>query len=401
MRLEAQPLRNHQQQQPQSKPQQRRRLQQSPMQRYIASGSGSFSDEQGFRQFTATYLQAWYRKEQQRWKYTLERFPLYHIAALQIQYAWKTHYQYKLYASNRPSESPRSRAARVLQAAWKGYTHRRIFRYYRDLISFQNVGDPSSMLRAINPTEASLLDASMGAHVRFRLGGVSFPPTIYYKIFTKRPVCDLNAFSPKDYTISRQTAPLCHSQQLKTKGARRASTVFIRVGNSYYRAKQAEEETRHWYRRMENNGWRPVTAKVISEATGDVICQDTAKRELPGFHYSKLVRQQDRATQRRLKKRAWMQKLYTQGLLHPESPAAANSNGDDDNQETQETPGPDDIAATAEEFLFDVDFDNDQWEQDAEHMFQWADALDYDSYVANWHTVGKTATTREGVDVEI
>lgn len=391
-------LQTHNQPQ-QTKTHPRRRIQQSPMQRFIASGSGSFSDEQGFRQFTATHLQAWYRKEQQRWKYTLERFPLYHIAALQIQYAWKTYCQQKLFASNCPSESPRSRAARVLQAAWKSYTHRRIFRYYRDLISFQDVGDPSSMLRAINPAEASLLDASMGAHVRFRLGGVSFPPTIYYKIFTKRPVCDLNAFSPKDYTIARQTAPSCHSQQPKSKGARRSSTVFIRVGNSYYRAKQAEEETRHWYRRIENNGWRPVTAKVISEATGDVICQATAKRVLPSFHYSKLVRQQDRTTQRRLKKRAWMQKLYTQGLLHPESCAVASGNGDDDdhgNQETQE-----DLAATAEEFLFDVDFDNDQWEQDAEHMFQWAEALDYDSYVANWHTVGKTATTRETADVEI
>lgn len=49
-------------------------------------------------------------------------------------------------------------------------------------------GDPRAMLRAINPREAALLDAAAGAHVRFRLGGSSFPPVVLYKIFTHRPV---------------------------------------------------------------------------------------------------------------------------------------------------------------------------------------------------------------------
>jgi hypothetical protein len=31
-------------------------------------------------------------------------------------------------------------------------------------------------------------------------GGCTFPPVIYYKIFTHRPVTDMCAFSPKDYT---------------------------------------------------------------------------------------------------------------------------------------------------------------------------------------------------------
>ena len=44
------------------------------------------------------------------------------------------------------------------------------------------------MLRAINPREAALLDAAAGAHVRFRLGGENFPPLVYYKIFTHRPI---------------------------------------------------------------------------------------------------------------------------------------------------------------------------------------------------------------------
>ena len=32
------------------------------------------------------------------------------------------------------------------------------YRYYRDLISFRNKGDPKSMLRTINPVEAAMMD---------------------------------------------------------------------------------------------------------------------------------------------------------------------------------------------------------------------------------------------------
>jgi hypothetical protein len=37
-------------------------------------------------------------------------------------------------------------------------------------------------------------------HVRFRLGGDTFPPNIYYKVFSKTNVCDINAFAPRDYS---------------------------------------------------------------------------------------------------------------------------------------------------------------------------------------------------------
>ena len=36
-----------------------------------------------------------------------------------------------------------------------------------------------------------------GDRVRFRLGGTSFPPQIYYKIFTRAPLCDVGAFAPR------------------------------------------------------------------------------------------------------------------------------------------------------------------------------------------------------------
>ncbi len=58
--------------------------------------------------------------------------------------------------------------------------------------------DPRDMLRSINPREAQLVDAAAGVHVRLRLGGTTFPPLVFYKIITHRPVtgtphsdCDL------------------------------------------------------------------------------------------------------------------------------------------------------------------------------------------------------------------
>lgn len=60
-------------------------------------------------------------------------------------------------------------------------------------------GDPRELLRVINPREAQLADAASGVHVRFRLGGTTFPPLVFYKIFTHRSIVDICAFGPRDY----------------------------------------------------------------------------------------------------------------------------------------------------------------------------------------------------------
>lgn len=88
----------------------------------------------------------------------------------------------------------------MIQRGWRRHAARKIYRYFRDMIFFRERGDPAQLLKAINPREASMLDAASGTHLRFRLGGTTFPPVIYYKIFTHRPVTDMCSFSPKDYT---------------------------------------------------------------------------------------------------------------------------------------------------------------------------------------------------------
>ncbi|KUF94956.1 Sideroflexin-1 [Phytophthora nicotianae] len=104
-----------------------------------------------------------------------------------------------------------------------------------------------------------------------------------------------------------------------------------------------------------------------------------SRRAVDEFHYSKLVRQQDRERARRHKKRLWMQKLYTQGLLT----AADRPEELRDEDQTVKQPS----------LLFDVDFEDENWEAEAEEMFQWASALDYDEYVDNWYELGGTAAT--------
>jgi hypothetical protein len=100
---------------------------------------------------------------------------------------------------------------------------------------FRERGDPRELLKCINPREAQLADAASGIHVRFRLGGTVFPPLVFYKIFTHRPVTgeawiklknsskltsllsglstDICAFCPRDYASeTRVTAANVHNK---------------------------------------------------------------------------------------------------------------------------------------------------------------------------------------------
>jgi hypothetical protein len=80
-------------------------------------------------------------------------------------------------------------------------------------------GDPKELLRSINPREASLVDAASGLHVRLRLGGSTFPPLIFYKIFTHRPVTDICAFCPRNYAKELYKPPAGQQAAAKTEVA--------------------------------------------------------------------------------------------------------------------------------------------------------------------------------------
>lgn len=144
-------------------------------------------------------------------------------------------------------------AAIKIQRAYRRFVDKSLFKKLKNLVHFRNQGDPGSLLKAINPIEAQLLDPAIGAHVRFRLGGYEWPPQIYYKIFLHSPVCDVNSYAPRNY-MQKYNAdiPPITQEQL----------------NEY-------AEKYGWYHRVENNGWRPISS--LSPSAIDIITQMTNK----------------------------------------------------------------------------------------------------------------------------
>ncbi|GAQ80325.1 hypothetical protein KFL_000510260 [Klebsormidium nitens] len=239
-------------------------------------------------------------------------------------------------------ESPgRDIAVKKLQRAWKSYWNRKVYRYFRDLIRFRERGDPALLLRSINPTEARYAEAAAGLHVRFRLGGDTFPPMVFYKIYTHRPVTDVCSFCPRDYAALSQR-----------RGKRQPGT-----------RKQSGGEEEDWYLRWENNGWRPVAERLLQPV--DPVTVRTAAVRRP-FHYSKLKRREDLEQLARRKKLEWFQQMYKSGR-------EASDFGTDDSG-----PPGDDVSA-AEGDSEDCD------------LLSWTTGLDFDTYQREWVTLATSS----------
>lgn len=147
---------------------------------------------------------------------------------------------------------------------------------------------PQDILRWVNPREAHLADAAAGVIVRFRLGGATFPPQVYYKIFTHRPVTDICAFCPRDYT--RRSPP----------------------GGQQKEPDSAPVDREGWYVRQENNGWRPIMQ--VEEAPGASQPHVAHSRKLGGaggsYHHLSAARRVERRRQRVARQRLWRTKMY-------------------------------------------------------------------------------------------
>lgn len=67
--------------------------------------------------------------------------------------------------------------------------------YYRDQVTFFNLGDPEVMLRCINPSESKLMDCAAGTRIRFRLAGVYFSKDFQ---FSQKPKLNVKFFLESD-----------------------------------------------------------------------------------------------------------------------------------------------------------------------------------------------------------
>ena len=143
----------------------------------------------------------------------------------------------------------------------------RIYRYYRDLIRLRENGNPALLLKVLHPNESFLADPASRLYVRLRLGGIHFPPNVFYKVFTTMAVTDIGSFAPRDYT---------------------------------------DPKSEKWYRRVENNGWRAIS--FIENAARE---PDTLKE----WHPSKIIRKQLVEKKKKEAKRKWLQHLYALGAL--------------------------------------------------------------------------------------
>ncbi len=273
----------------------------------------------GYSVWCIVRIQAWYRMCVVRRHHLQRRRIITQIAALAIQNAWRVKLDYDI---ARQVLSKKQRIALIspitactrIQLAWRSYCNRRIYFYYRDLVMHKLQGLPSDVLRTIIPNESSLLDRAAGAVVRFRLGSSIFPPKVYFKIFTSRGICDVNAFAPRDYAHEKPLDAI--QQHVKPEFIPKDRAKYnrhIRVGSTYFDTKvMTATSMDSWYKREERNPWRPLAASLFEDILIPPWHKQKEKLEkLPApFHFSRLKRKTDIIRLRKQKKREWLRKAY-------------------------------------------------------------------------------------------
>jgi hypothetical protein len=144
--------------------------------------------DSGFVSWCAVKVQSIWRMSHVYRRLNYRKRTVYTIAAMTIQTSWRAHISMLVPKPSRPSAIE---SAFVIQRSWRCYCNRRVYFFFRDLVLFKLKGMPQDLLKTIIPREVSVCEKAAGIHLRFRLGGMRFPPKIYFKIFTHRAVCDV------------------------------------------------------------------------------------------------------------------------------------------------------------------------------------------------------------------
>uniref|UniRef100_M3ZVR0 Uncharacterized protein n=1 Tax=Xiphophorus maculatus TaxID=8083 RepID=M3ZVR0_XIPMA len=238
--------------------------------------------------------------------------------------------------------SPWDEAAKIIQRAWRRYVVQ-VFRHVRKMISQCYQQDPRSLLRTVNPREAELLDPAAGVFIQFRLGGVNFPPQIYYKIFTYRPIVDIGASSPKDYNQLQRMRYLTEEKDPTLQTTDRTG----------------------WYQRVENNNWRLF------------YCFVTKKID---FRPSKTQRIQDVRKWKKRRKIEWLKRMYKEGQEEEQAlQETLEEQSDQSDLLTIEKKTAKDIMQSIEDKGEDEILD---WELD--ELLAWTSSLNFEEYMEEW-----------------
>jgi hypothetical protein len=338
-----------------------------------AGGAGSeASEEVQFNDWILLRLQAYARMVPHRAYRAALRLQLFNAAAASIQRARRARDLIlppgASAAGRKKRRGPpsRGRAAFLIQRAWRGFTNRRIFGYLREMLLFREQGDARELLRCINPREAALIDPATAIHVRFRLGGHLFPPAIYYKVYTHAPVTDIGAFAPRDYTAHFQPPPIAVHNHGRSDLLKAAA------------------EHSGWYRRSENNGWRPIAGETL----GDL--ETTARTSRPiVWHHDKMVRKEEAQRKRKERKRQWMRQMYALGKSGAGEAGGPGGGGGQMGGVGADggpmlAPPPGYGGEGRYDSGYGEGYGEEDEEEDLDALLQWSDGLDFDSYHADW-----------------
>lgn len=250
----------------------------------------------------------------------------------------------------RQEQERKVKAAIIIQKAWRRWLDIGVFGYYKELIGFRRCGEPCQLMKCIEPREAEFLDAAAGVHIRFRLGGLSFPPNIYYKIYTHRPVVDICANSPKDY----------------------ANLAAKKAKSGKQPKKESIDDCSGWYKRIENNGWRLLSVRFW-KALDPLTSQDNAK--VKKFQVCKVRRKQELERVRKLRKIRWLKKMYFGEKLQVRTLDPSMTLLIQRIMEGFCNSVADEVADSVME-----------WEVD--EMLKWTTGLNYEEYVKHWKELG-------------
>jgi hypothetical protein len=245
---------------------------------------------------------------------------------------------------------PKLNGIKKIQNAWRSYTNRKVYRYYRDIVLLKSQTKPSHLLKAVNPLEAQLLENGTNLHIRFRLGGERFPPTIYYKIYAHTGVCDIGSFAPRDYSKM-------------TKEEREQKKMYYKD----YKEQKAYHDG--WYIRQENNGWRPLHVKPQEKKD---FVEITSANKVKYFHHDKDLRKKKNEKQKRLNKLRWFQTMFEKA--RQEEPLL------------QGQPNPFESTKL-------IDMEDDDFKKEVDDLIEWSDNLDFDSYTNHWKQLSTADTT--------
>ena len=220
--------------------------------------------DEGYSSWCSVRIQALWRMHRIYKRHKFAKRLVNQVATIIIQTGWRNYlYRSRIAGLNdlrQPVILDVFVAAQMIQMCWRQFCNKRIYRYFRDLVMKNLKGAPYELLRSIIPNESHLLDRASGVHARFRLGGRVFPPKVYFKIYTHRPLCDVNSFAPRNYVKERPPDPAQVLNRSSTIAPKANQAQAIRVGARCFGAVVATTSstgTSDWYRRDENNDWRP------------------------------------------------------------------------------------------------------------------------------------------------